>query len=125
MAEYWNLYHDSGATETVSPEGDFTSPVEFELDIDAGEIKTDTLYLLAETGYLITDVKVRVEGTTADKWRLSSDGGTTWNDDEISLPNVGDTDTVSFMIEARAETTETVSNDTSVIIVCEGVAEAT
>lgn len=124
MAEYWDLYHDSGATNPVSPEGDFTNPVEFELNIDNEDIKTDTLYLLADDGYLITGVTVELAGTTKDRWRLSADDGVTWEDDSISLPDVDDTTPVDFMVEARATSEDTVSNDTMVTLVCSGVAEA-
>lgn len=114
----------------VSEAGTFTNAVEFILHADLREEKSERLYAMADTGYLVTSTEVTPTGTTASKWALAPDSsgeaGTygAWGA-KLTLGSVGAGDgKVYFWVKAKATEDEVPVNDTSVTLNVEGIAGA-
>jgi hypothetical protein len=130
---YITLYFTSGDTQ-VEPVGDGVgSPVSFTLRADQNEVGSwKGLYATATSGYVCSGVSVYLSGTTATKWQFTDDdgGGSSPNaspeayGDPIAIGQVEAVTKNYFHVRAKATDDETPTNDTSVSLVCSGIAYA-
>ena len=126
---YIKLYKAEDNSE-ISGEGVFVNSVDFSLRADLNEDGEKRLYAQAEVGYVVKSTTVQPEGTSAARWQLAPDsegsaGEYLAGGAELTLGQVseGAGGREYFWVKASAVDTESPSNDTSVLLKCEGIAE--
>ncbi len=120
MAQYIGLYFASDDTK-VSQSGDFSNPVEFDLNAEKNETGEVRLYVLADSGYYVENTSIQPTGDTSNRWYLAPDNSGspgTYNaaGESLSLGTVDDTSKVYFWVKAEALSTEDPQVDESVTV---------
>lgn len=125
---YIKMYFASDDSE-VSQLGTFVNSIDFTLRADLEESEEVRLYVLADSGFQVTDTEIIPSGTSAARWKLAPDSAGSSGTygagaAKIELGTVGPSNKVYFWAQAEALDTEDPVNDTSVSLEVSGIAEA-